>query len=368
MSILQGIPAALGTGWNSTSATLDATTDQIAFRFRARTTAPIVKVEILPTVETGAPGNFGVVLCANTAAAIPTISGGVPTDIGGGSPTLVTVAANGITVNTPYVATLTNPYTPTAGQDLWLVVYPIDGTWDGSNLLTLRIRYLVAGASTGDEMSSVSADTGSTWTTSAIGDDIKCFSLLTTGDAYIPLTSSVCAVSVTGPTAFDDADTPDERGCAWDVPASTSHSIYGAYSLQTTSSTTSDFTLAAYEGTTQLGTRTVDVSALAAAAQSLRAAALNFDAASYTAAAGTVGRITRRPTSGTETISSYTLNCGTQARRESCLMLAGTWYCYRDGGSGAFTDEKDKWTPIVPILGAAGTAGGSTNPFTSLYA
>lgn len=334
--------------------TMDALTDFVACRFRAQTTAPIIKVEWFCNTKTGTPGNMGVVLAGNTTAGIPNINTGVPVDLGGGSPTLTTVAAAAVTTNSRITTTLTNPYTPTAGDLFWVVFYPTAATWDGSNNYVHRTGMDFTGADYGDETHATSTDTGSTWTRDLSG--FGHISLLTTGDAYIPTLTNCCFDGQT-PTDFDDADNPDERGCAWTIPASTTAAVYGVNHMIRASALTADFNIGLYLGDSSQSSRSIDTSAIEVSAAAVRLGTLLFDAPPVSISTAGTARVAVKATHGSDTIRVTTLNCGTQARRESCISIRDFWYCHQNGGGG-FTDDLTRVPTLLPIVDHYGSGGG----------
>jgi hypothetical protein len=325
---------------------MDALTDFMAVRFRAQTTAPIIKVEYFCQTKTGTPGNLGVVLAANTTAGIPNISGGVPVDLGGGSPTLTTVAAAAISSTTRITTTLTNSYTPTAGELFWVVLYPTAATYNAGNSYAFRVRTLGLGADYGDENNASSTDTGSTWTRGNAG--FGYMSLLTTSDAYIS-TWANCCIDGTTNTDFDDADNPDERGCAWTLPSNTAAKVYGLHHLLRNSAATSDFNIGCYLGDSSQSSRSIDTSAIEAATGSDRLGTLLFDSPPITVSTAGTLRVAVKATHASDTIRFCTFNFGTQARRESALAFRDYWYCHQNGGGG-FTDDLTRIATILPMV------------------
>jgi hypothetical protein len=357
-TLIQGVTPAF-TGGAMVTFTMDATTDFLAFRFLAFTTAPITKVEAWISTKTGTPGDMGVVIVAENGP-IPNISGGVPVDIGGGSPTLFTVVAASTTTNSRHTWTFTNAFTPTAGTRYWIVFYPISGgTWDASNRYIFRQSFQGVGADLGDEVSASSTNTGTAFTR---GGHCSHFSLLTTGDAYLPMGSS-CCLDNSATVDWDDADNPDERGTAWTLPASTGAIVRGIKSMLRVSALTATFSIDAYVGDTSQGSRTIGTELADGTGNTI--ARLHFATAFTLTTAGTL-RVAIKATHASDTIRQAVLEFGSQARRESCQDFKDIWYCHRNGGAGAFTDDKTRLYTILPVVEFYGTGGGGgTKPIST---
>lgn len=360
-TLIQGLPPAAGSV-AVTTFTMDATTDFIAFRFLALTTAPIVKAEVFVGTKTGTPGNLECVLTANVAA-IPEVSGGVPVDVGGGSPTLVSIAQASISTASRVTITFTNAFTPTAGTWYWLVLYPGAGGsgWSGSHRYIWRQGVGAGGVSYGGEATATSTDTGGTFTHGTV---IPYASFLTTGDAYLPTLAS-CCFDAAGTTDVDDTSNPDERGTAFLVPANTTAMIYGLSFVNRSESATSDFSVSCYSNDTQLATRAIDQSELVNTSGTNLNGSFSF-LAGQTVAAGATGRVAVKSTNATEFIRHGVYEFGTQARRESARLFRDSWYCHQNGGSGGFTDDKTRWYGIEPHVefngsGGSGGAGSTYN-------
>lgn len=337
--------------------TMDATTDFVAFRFLPRTTAPITGVEVFVSTKTGTPGNLECVLTGNVTGK-PIVSGGVPTDIGGGSPTLVSIANAGISNNSRLTITFTNPFTPTAGTWYWVVLYPGAGGsgWSASHRYIFRFAVTIAavGVMQGDELSASSTDTGANFTTQR---GIPYVSWLTTGAAYLPTIASCCFDSV-GTVDVDDTSNPDERGSACTVPANTTASIIGLSSLYRIEAVTSDFTIAAYSDNTSLESRAIDTSEFDPVISTNMASF--FFLADQSVAAGAIARVAIKATNASDFFRFQAWEFGSQARRESAKIFADSWYCNRNGGAGSFTDDKTRWYSVVPHVSFVGTGGGGS--------
>lgn len=336
---------------------MDATTDFIAYRMLARTTDPIAGAEVWVTTKTGTPGNLECVLAANVAA-IPNVSGGVPVDVGGGSPTLASIANGSISNNARLTITFTNAFTPTAGTWYWLVLYPGAGGsgWSASHRYFFRQTLTDGsgfGSPYGEERVAISTDTGSAWTVVRGAPQV---SWLTTGGVYLPTYSSCCLDDATS-VDVDDTSNPDERGTACAVPANMSCLIHGLNPFLRSESATSDFAVACYSNDSQLESRAIDYSEL----ESATAANLNAEIlflASQTVAAGATARVAVKSTDATQFLRHAIYAFGSQARRESALAFKDWWYCHRNGGAGAFTDDKTRIYSVPPILEFSGTGGG----------
>jgi len=353
--LIQGLSPA----WDASAApalfTIDATTDFWAARRMMLSTSPIIKVEWFCDSKTGTPGNLEIVLCAD-AEGIPNVSGGVPVDIGGGSPTLVSLAAASVTSGARHTTTFTNPYTPAAGEYVWVVFYPGAGGsgFSASHRYIFRQAFVGFGTIYGDEQSAISTNTGTAWTRST---SVPYISLLTTADAYLPASYSICPDNVSQVT-WDDADTPDERGTAWTVPANCTGKVYGAHHMMRLAALTSDFDFSAYLDTTQLATRAVDASKLEVAVSG-RMNTLLFNAPPVNISSAGTGRVTFRATHATDGIREAIISCGSQSRRESCFLFKDYWYTHRNGGSGSFTDDLTTVWGALPIVEHNPSGGGS---------
>lgn len=359
MTLIHGISEQY-TIFNDGTFLMDALTDFVALRFFLRTTAPVLKVEWFCNTKSGTPGNMGVVL-VDDIEGVPEIDTGVPVDIGGGSPTLVTLAAADVTGGARHTATLTNGYTPTAGDYIWVVLYPIDGTWDGSNRYSIRVRFTGVGNDYGHESKATSTNTGTSWTRDLQGCGYC--SLLTTGDAYIQTFANCCLDGETN-TDFDDADNPDERGVAWTIPASTVADVSGGHNYLRPSALTADFNLGCYLGDSSQASLAINTSKVEVAAGADKLATLLF-LSDIQLTAGT-GRVAVKATHASDTIRFSTLNFGTQARRESCLAFRDYWYCTQNAGGG-FTDDLTRIPSILPIVEHYGSGGGGAGEPANLH-
>lgn len=341
----------------NTTFAVDASTDYIAFGFVPRTNAPIVAAEVWVTTKTGTPHDLQCVLVANSAG-LPG-AGATPTDVGGGSPTLVALAHASITTASRLTITFTNAFTPTPGTRYWLVLYP-GGT--GGSAYSASHRYIFnhvfssisgVGAGAGDERSAMSTDTGTTWATTA---GIPWVSFLTTGSVYITTTCACCFDAVTV-VDVDDTTNPDERGTAFDVPANTTATIHSVLFRNRSENATSDFAVACYDNDTQLESRAIDQSEY----ESTYGASLNGTVTflvSQDVAAGHVGRVAIKSTDSDDFMRHNIMEFGSQARRESTIMFGGSWYCNRNAGGGSFTDDKTRWYMILPVVSFAGSGAG----------
>lgn len=357
--LLQGVPAS-DSVIGGTNFTMDATTDFVAFRYRALSTSPIIKAEVFINTKTGTPGNLECVLAANADGGKPNISGGVPVDVGGGSPTLVSIAEGSISTGSRLTITFTNPFTPTAGTWYWLVLYPGSGGsgWSASHRYIIRgVVSSALGNSRGDEVSATSTDTGSTF---ADLTGIPYYSLLTTGDAYLP-TLAACCFDAQTTEDVDDTSNPDERGVAFTVPANMTATLRGISILMRSENTSADFAIAAYSNDSQLVSRSVDLSDFRIAPATAGACNLLFTTG-QDVSAGAIARVAVKSSSASDFLRHNVYEFGSQARRESALLFRDWWYCHRNGGAGSFTDDKTRAYGFVPFVefAAAGGGGGAS--------
>lgn len=343
------------TAFSVATFTMDATTDFVAFRRRMLSTSPIIKFEAFIDIKTGTPGNLECVLVADNDG-VPNISGGVPVDIGGGSPTLVSIANGSISSAARLTGTFTNAYTPTAGDYVWLVFYPGSGGsgWSASHRYIFRTNFQGIGADYGDENFSTSTDTGSTWTRGNTG--CPWISLLTTADAYLPSFVSACPDGITN-TDFDDADNPDERGCAWTIPSDTTAKVYGMHSYLRVSALTADFNIGCYLDNSSQSSRSIDASKLEVTAANNRLGTMSFDSPPITISSTGTARVALKATHASDTIRFSTVNFGTQARRESAFLFRDYWYCNQNA-AGGFTDDLTRLPSVLPIVEHYGSGGG----------
>lgn len=132
---VRGAGQAIGT---ATSVALDAAADAVAFVFQAKTADAITAGGFRYGVRTGTPPTYSIALEGVGGDGLPN-----GTDVGGGSPTLVTF--------TPPADTsidglwqwknFTNSFTPSVGQLLALVIRYSSGTVDASNNSTITHRF-----------------------------------------------------------------------------------------------------------------------------------------------------------------------------------------------------------------------------------
>lgn len=371
MSLLLPLGMALGTA-APLNFVIDAQNDALAWRWRARSTTPIAKLMVFFAQRVGDPHDICAVISADNNG-VPTIDTG-PTpdmiaDIGGGTPTLVTVGAGDITNNAAHTFTFTNPYTPTAGTDYWLCIYGTGAggtTYDASNRYQITQTYAALSGVLGEIPASSTDGAVATWSYFPSGN-ITCgaFSVLDGSDNYLPTVCSACPGSATGSVAYQASSNPDEYGNLITVPSETTIDLYGlVYHWALSSASTSDHDLFAYRdplGTPALlETMSVDVSAYLPINTAHRQAR-RWGSGPYSLTAGQVAGVAVRATS-TGTLTVGQLVCASQAAREAADLFAGVHGMTREGGSGAYTPQTAIIYTVLPYLAHTGTAGGGGTP------
>lgn len=339
---------------------IDATTDFLAFSILPQGTTAIAKIQFHIDTETGVPGTMGMVLTADNNNA-PTVSVGVPTDIGGGSPTLKSIVPADIVVGANTI-TFTNAFTPTEGTRYWIVFYPISGTWDATN----RYRFVVSSLdiiASFAESRAFSTDTGTSWT--LIEEVLQFVSVLDAGDNYLPTINCACIGSTTQSISYSDASNPDEYANIVTLPANVTVALHGlSRALDISSTTTSDHSLHAFTdpfGTpVELEAITIDISAYR---PSLVLATVidRFINGPYTITGGTVVAVSAKATS-TGTILVVQHIFASQGAKEACLLVRDMYGATRNGGTGVFTAALDRVYSFLPWLELLGTAGGGGGP------
>lgn len=363
MSTLSTATLALNAGNNLTTAVLDATTDMVAFGIMPWSTTAIKKIQVwISTKAHVSSGDINVVITTN-ALGMPVVSGGVPTDAGGGSPTLVTVSRASLTAGATYTFTFTNGFTPTADTRYWVVFYPT-GTWDASNSISIGTSFSGAFTNNGLEPSVVSADTGSSWTTTPTTMAHPSFTLLDASDNCLNTFSAVCVGAASASAAFTSSSNPDEYGNMFTTPANYSPACYGMLDAPTTGNfTTADFSV--YLIRDPLGTPTIvdqvdiDISVMRAASYN---GALNlfwrWPDGPHTLDANTVYAVTKAAT-GAGTITIYRTQFASNAARLAAYAYKGISQVARQNGTGAYTETNTLVCNMVPVLAFAdGSASG----------
>jgi hypothetical protein len=346
-----------------TSFTMDSTGDMIAFRWRARSTTAIAKLLVWCTAKTGDPRNIGVVIAADVNG-LPSISGGIPVDIGGGSPTLLTVANASVTNAAANTFTFTNAYTPTADTDYWFCLYATGSggtTWDASNRYQWGQAWGNLGNFWGELIATSTDGAGATWSYSSTVS-LAPFSLQDGSSNYLPTIGAACPGATTGGVSYQASSNPDEYGNLVTVPASTTIDLYGVYyHYSMASATLSDHDIFAY--TDPLGTPSlkeqlsVDVSAFFPSTSQARFVR-RFQSGPYTlTAAQVLGVAVRNTGTGNCTVGEMIFNAS--AARLAADLLAGIYGINREGGSGAYTPQTDRIYTVLPLWAFTGTAGGA---------
>jgi hypothetical protein len=347
-----------------TSFTMDSTGDMVAWRWRARSTTAIKKLLVWCTAKTGGPRDIGVVIAADVNG-VPSISSSIPVDIGGGSPTLVTVANASVSNAAVATFTFTNAYTPTANTDYWVCLYALGTggtTWDASNRYQWLQNYSFATGFSGELSASSTDGAGVTWAYgNSAGGAIAAFSVQDNSSAYLPTICSFCAGATTGSVAFQASSNPDEYGNTFTIPSSTTVDLYGmTYHHSLASASLSDHDLFAY--TDPLGTPSlkeqlsVDVSAWYPSTTQTRFLR-RLEAGPYSLTAGQVVSVAVRNTgTGNTTIGVMIANAA--AALAATDVFNGTSGITRDGGSGAYSAQTDRIYGVFPLLAFTGTSGG----------
>lgn len=323
---------------------LDASDDAIAFRWRPMTATAIKKVEVIQQNTNSSPGDVNYVLTGDSGCA-PIVAGGVPTDIGGGSPTLVAVASGSHTgSNARITASFTNAFTPTPGTFYWLVVYP-SGTHDATNWRQIHNGSAHMSAARGSEVVAHGSalSTSPAWSRQSVG--VNCVSFLDASDNYLQTITSASGFGFT--FTWDNADNPDERGVAMDVPAGVRLKVHGFNSVYRPVDASADLELKCYRDSTQIGTtRTIDVSEwLPVYNTATVATTFWFADGPYTVDGPCTLRMMILPTHSSSTFTMAYWDFASQARRESMMLARDIWYTSRNDG-GSFTDDK----ALMPML------------------
>lgn len=343
--------------------TIDAATDSMAFSFVAQNTTPIAKVQVHISTKTGTPNDLLVLLAADTDGRPTGTPGAQPTDIGGGSPTLVAVA-NGATATGVNTFTFTNAYTPTAGTRYWLVLWP--GGSGGSGWSASH-RYIFA-EGTGNftlgrgERVSTTTDTATTWTaleTMAIFS----FSLQDASNNYLPLLQSAVFASTTLNVTPSSGSSPNEYGTLITIPTGQAVNLYGMeWMYRIANAATSDSQLDAWTNPlvtpVSLESFVVDVSAFYPVTSAMRPFIHRWVSGPYALTGGTVLGVSNRAT-GAGTVTTAQVIFQSQAAKEAALFLRDWQGMDRAGGSGAFTARPDRIYSLLPRLSLEDVSGSS---------
>lgn len=337
---------------NVTSFTQDAATDVMVYSFIAQSTTAIKKFQWY-TTKTGTPHDLLVFLAADNNSVPAGTPGSQPTDIGGGSPTLVSIANASITtgVNT---ATFTNAYTPTVGTRYHVVLFPGStggSAWGASHKYAHVI--LTGLFELWTERGLTSTDTTTTWAYNDHG--IMSFSLQDASDNYLPLFHSAVLSSTTlRVTSITSASSPNEYGTAFVVPANQALKLHGVYAgYRIADATNSDFRVQAW--TDPLGTPSslelldIDVSAFYPVISSDRRLSYWLPSGPYTVSAGATVGVSWRAT-GTGGVGYWQAIFHSQAAKEAALLLKSLFGIDRSGGSGAFTARYDRIYSVYPWM------------------
>lgn len=342
----------------STLSLLDSVGDMAAWSFEARVATAIAKVMFRTGTLTGAPGTASLVLCADNNG-VPNISGGIPVDIGGGSPTLVTHTSWAST--TTYTDTLTNAYTPTVDTKYWVVLYASAGTWDASNRVQIN-RHDTSSGNLGANHSGLSTDgAGASWTiTRSIHGMI---SLLDASNNV--LANDSLAISAAATTAPTTASNPDEYGVLFTVPANCTAYLHGFWWLhRINDATNSDHTLFMYTdplgSPVLLDSKAIDVSVYSPFTGVNDVYYWRADGGPFTLTAGTVVSCSVQAT-GTGTLTFINHTFDSQAVRESSFLFRDFYLVTRNNGSGVFTAQVAQLcnlvVPHLELVGATGNRG-----------
>lgn len=320
----------------------------IAWRFRADAATSITDVWVRWAANSGSPGDCEIVLEGDAS--------GVPdgTDVGGGSPTLLQFTP---TASSTDKKTFTNGYTPAVAEYLWVVLRPKAAEqFDGSHFRRVSYRHSTYNRTVGHSQGKTSADGGSSWSTPILNASAGC-SLLYTGGAFVS-TEYLGVITSMNFEQWDDADSPDERGVAWAVPAGMTCKVHGVGLFYRPLAAAATFTLDVLENTTSKYSLAVDPAVIYTQYNASNALSLWFEQGPYSLAAGSTGRITIRATHASSTIRLPTLTFEDQATRESCKGFAPFYKTSRDGGSGAFSDDLATWPQMLPWLELEAVGGG----------
>ena len=355
---------------------INATTDWLSFRYQAHSTTPIKKIKVWCTNLTASPGTLGVVLTSNVSG-VPNVSGGVPVDIGGGSATLVTVAAASVfSTGAETTLTFTNAYTPTVGELIWVVLYPTTGTWDGSNHITLGSGSSFGlGVFIGDEIVATSVDTGTSFSYVTGGPAV---SWLDASDNYLPTVISCVPGASSATATFADSATPDTYGNMFTTPANYSPVLWGvAFGVLNgpSSATNSDYsallTKNPLSGSSEIGQIDIDVSVWRGAYSGSTLGFLRFPNGPYTLDANTAYAVSIKA-AGAGSMNVFRFPFGDDAARLSMFLSRGLSQVTRTGGagyggSGDMTQSLLFACNIFPCFSLPdGSAGGGGGPRTHL--
>ena len=334
----------------------DASTDVLSFSFIAQSATAIKKMQWHIITKTGTPHDLLVFLSADNNGVPAGTPGSQPTDIGGGSPTLVAIGNASITGGAVNTATFTNAYTPTIGTRYHVVLFPGSSggsAWSASHryIHALRSDALMQAFS---ERILTSTDTTTTW--SYDSDSVCGFSLQDASDNYLPLIHSAAFGSSTVRTTnIDSASSPNEYGTAFIVPTNQVLQLYGMYqSMRIADATNSDFRLQAWRDPlnatpTSLDFLDIDISVFFPVINSDRGIPHWFSGGPYSLRGGETIGVSWRAT-GTGDCTFWQNQFHSQAAKEAALLLKGLWGIDRSGGTGAFTAQYDRIYSVYPWI------------------
>lgn len=331
-----------------TNFTLDSVNDWIAWRFRMADATAIAKAEfrIQAITDGGDLGNLESVLVANSA--------GHPngnTDIGS---TLVSTAKGSLTAGQINKVTFGSTHTPSAGDFVWLVLYPHQsvGTFDASNKYVISYTNSAIGVGYGDNRWASSTDGGSTWTEQTSGFGLA--SLLDGSDNFLPQSGQVAAENIST-VDFNNTDTPDEYASGFDLDAGMTIQIHGAYTLWRLASSAADFKLIVYKDGVSVASRTFDTSVYDDQFTVVRSPYLTLDSPIEISGAARV-QVAIQPISATD-MRTVVFDFGTQIRRESMVRFRDMWL-ETQTNEGGFTADKTQMSIVFPVVEIIASAGG----------
>lgn len=322
-----------------TTQVLDSVGDKIGTVLTAPDgSQPITHIDVYVTAIAGTSPTYRVVLEGYNA------TGGIPdgTDLGGGSPTLVTFQP--VSTGLHHLA-LTNGFTPNAGDHLAAVLEYDSGTIDGSNNATF-VR-----STTGSNLPShpyCVSDTSGSWV--KVADHNPAIAPVYNDGLIVPNCEIIIATS-TG--SYNSSSTPDEIGVRW-IPNKTGTCI-GAWLVGRRNSAAANWDCILYDSASvELVNVSFDGEAVASIGSNRQ---INVFWEGISVTAGSTYYLVAKPT----TTSSILVNEQTfanAAHRASYNGAALMKTEQTDGGG--FTETDTEMRSIGPILSdiAAGAGGG----------
>ena len=328
-----------------TSLALDSSTDYVAWRFHVSRAVAISQVRIGAFLTvTGSPGDLEVILQDN-AAAVPDGS-----DIGGGSPTATQFTPDSADTT---LVTLTNPYTPSAGDYIWVVLRVKSGqTADGSNYWSAPHQQRLMGSASGIAggcLAKTSTDSGSSWSTPT---NVPCGCELYHNDAARVFNECCCCLAVTT-ASWDSADNPDERGVAWTQPSDWDEDVWGVSFPWRPDGTDADFTIKVYQDNDVVDSEAIDVSVYDVQIATWTAKLHLFTDGPFRVDRGSTGRVMLMATHATSRIWSQKYSFDSAAGRQS-TMAFGTFWGSTNNDAGTPADVTDELYTIWPWITPAG--------------